>query len=181
MDEKLSKRLVIDTSIARAAGQTTGVAKDCRDLLSAVLHICHKLLMTNPIEQEWNKHRSPFARKWQVEMASRSKQLRLNIAPDLELWENIRQGTTTSRQERDAMHKDFHLIEAALATDKIVFSLDETARTLFAEAAQVIYDLGEIMWINPQTIPRTDWLAWLQAGTPLEPKYQLGYKQSTTS
>jgi len=54
-----------------------------------------------------------------------------------------------SDRGREEMEKDLHLIEAALATDHIVVSLDETAKEYFAKAAKHVSKLGQIAWINP--------------------------------
>jgi hypothetical protein len=65
MKNKHSKRLVIDACIAQAAGTTEhSSSKLSRECLSAVLNICHKIVMTPAISQEWNKHQSLFAKKW---------------------------------------------------------------------------------------------------------------------
>ncbi len=57
--------------------------------------------------------------------------------------------TAASDKDREEMEKDLHLIEAALATDHIVVSLDETAKEYFAKAAKHVVKLRQIAWINP--------------------------------
>ena len=52
-------------------------------------------------------------------------------------------------KDREAMLEDFHLIEAALATDRTVVSRDETVRNLFATASSRIGELKNIIWVNP--------------------------------
>ena len=50
-----SRRLVIDASIARACGGEDAVyptAKSCRDALMAVYDICHRVVMTEAIDEE---------------------------------------------------------------------------------------------------------------------------------
>ncbi len=48
------------------------------------------------------------------------------------------------------MLKDLRLIEAAIATDKIVISLDDnTARKFFIRAASQVDKLKNIVWVNP--------------------------------
>jgi hypothetical protein len=64
--------------------------------------------------------------------------------------------------------KDVHLIEAALAADKIVVSLDDQARALF--------DVGElrtILWVNPVR-HHPDCLAWLDEGAEPDERWRLG-------
>jgi hypothetical protein len=54
-----------------------------------------------------------------------------------------------TEKEREAARKDFLLIEAALLADRIVISLDDIARNLFARAAQTVGELRGFAWINP--------------------------------
>ena len=70
-----SRRLVIDASVARAAGDTSmhPTSRSCRDFLLAILEICHRFVMTQSIKEEWDKHQSGFARKWRVSMVARKK------------------------------------------------------------------------------------------------------------
>ena len=65
-----SRVLVIDSSIARAAGDTSNhpTARNCCDFLQAVLDVCHRIALTDPLRDEWNKHQSRFARTWRVSM-----------------------------------------------------------------------------------------------------------------
>jgi hypothetical protein len=53
------------------------------------------------------------------------------------------------------------LIELALGTDKIIVSLDETAREAFRKASQSVADLRSIFWVNP-TLPEDKALEWLK-------------------
>jgi len=69
----VSKRLVIDASVARSSGgedATYPTSVHCRDFLQAVLDICHKFVMTPDIKQEWDKHQSIFALRWRRRMVA---------------------------------------------------------------------------------------------------------------
>ena len=82
-------------------------------------------------------------------MAARKKFIKvISSAKDEDLRREIL-STAASNKDREEMEKDLHLIEAALAIDHIVVSLDETAKECFAKAAQRVGRLGEIIWINP--------------------------------
>ena len=59
------------------------------------------------------------------------------------------------------MIKDCLLIELALETDKIIVSLDETAREAFRKASQSVADLRNICWVNP-VLPEEKGLEWLE-------------------
>ncbi len=54
-----SKRLVVDASVAGAAGAAEhALSKTSRDFLQEVLTICHQIVMTPRILAEWKRHRS---------------------------------------------------------------------------------------------------------------------------
>jgi hypothetical protein len=76
MPTKISRRLVIDASVARSSGgeaATYPTSKHCRDFLKATLKICHRVVMTPDIMEEWRAHQSGFARRWRVSMEARKK------------------------------------------------------------------------------------------------------------
>lgn len=77
------------------------------------------------------------------------------------------------------MRKDFRLIEAALAADKTIASLDEAVRLLFDSAAISVTELKGIAWLNPD-IMEEECTAWLQSGAKHERKRLLGYKRGAS-
>ena len=66
------------------------------------------------------------------------------------------------------MLKDFHLIEAAMTTDRTVIALDEIVRALFCGASLTVGELRTIIWANPDNF-QDDVTAWLEAGAEPEP------------
>lgn len=167
--KKTSKRLVIDASVARSSGDqgaTYPTSVNCRDFLLAVLNICHQLVMTQDIKAEWDKHQSKFARQWRTQMVARKKLNYLDIPLNQYLWDSIEtMAASVSDKRIEEMTKDLCLIEAALATDKIVISLDEnTARKFFSEAAAKIDELKDIVWVNPDQVEEEQPLLWLEKG-----------------
>src|SRR5207248_3536986 len=110
-----SQRLVIDASVARAAGPQDAVhptAKLCRDFLLGVLDVCHHAVFSSSITDEWRVHQSGFARQWRVAMFARKKIEQLDDPVNRELRRQIEK-TTSDDKHQDAMLKDVHLIEAA--------------------------------------------------------------------
>ena len=75
------------------------------------------------------------------------------------------------------MYRDACLIEAALATDRTVASLDEQVRALFRQAADQVGELRAIVWVNPER-EEDDPILWLERGAPVEPDRMLGYALS---
>jgi hypothetical protein len=178
MPAKTSKRLVIDASIARSSGDENAVfptSKRCRDFLLATRDICHQAVMTAAIREEWNRHQSRFARAWRVSMVARRKLHIIDVPADEQLREKISQATTKTR-DREAMLKDTHLIEAAIATDQILVSLDETVRVLFTEAVGRIGEIRRICWANPDKIEE-GCINWLEGGAKNEKRRQLGFNE----
>ena len=73
------------------------------------------------------------------------------------------------------MFKDLRLIEAALATDKTVISLDDkTARKFFGKAAVQVDELKDIVWVNPDKIEEEKPIEWLENGAEAERDRLLG-------
>src|SRR5262249_52144021 len=133
---------------------------------------CHQIVMTQEIGEEWQRHRSNFARQWLSSMAARRKDHRLDEVLDKALRGRIER-VTSSEKNTEAMRKDYRLVEAALATDRIVISLDETARGLFAAAAYKVGELRHIIWVNAERSEEEP-IHWLENGARAERKRLLG-------
>lgn len=179
MSAKRSKRLVIDASIARAAGgpdATFPTSKHCRDFLQDVVTICHRIVMTTEINEEWRRHQSTFARRWLVSMYARKKVYwEDTVQPDANLRARISQAAT-SEAGRAALLKDCCLVEAALATDWTVTSLDDRVRQLLGDVAQQLGELRPIVWVNPD-VQEENCHRWLQTGADPERERQLGARE----
>ena len=92
--------------------------------------------MTPLLRHEWNRHQSLFAKAWLAEMISKAK---------VENIQDIRNEAVRAEAPGTlSAQKDLHLVEAALATDKIVISLDDTARAELSVPAA-----AEVMWVHP--------------------------------
>lgn len=72
------------------------------------------------------------------------------------------------------MRHDMLLIEAALATDRTVVSLDDEVRGLFKLNIDRLRSLGRILWVNPDQ-GEEDAITWLQSGARPERHRMLGY------
>jgi hypothetical protein len=179
MARKRSRSLIIDASIAHAAGPesaTHPTAKHCRDFLLAVLDVCHRITVSAAIEEEWNEHQSGFARRWRRSMFAKKKIDRIEVGADEKLRARLEASAATDRQAA-AMLKDVHLIEAAVAAEQRVVALDEVVRNLFREAAPSVAPLRGIVWVNPDKEEERP-LEWLAAGAPGDRFRQLGYRSA---
>lgn len=181
------RRLVIDASVARSCGgpdATYPTSVHCRNFLLAVQSERYHVVITPAITAEWNKHQSKFVSTWLTTMQRRGKvhYPKMNLAiidPLRDKIESItvREEDNTAlieRANRDAMLKDFLLIEAAMLTDKTVISLDERARTPFKITAYLVIELQEIVWVNPGKQEEQP-ILWLKDGAKPDKERLLGY------
>lgn len=177
-----SKNLVIDADVARASGgrgATHSTAMASRNFLQAVLMICHKVVMTAAIQEEWNKHQSSFARKWRRSMVAKRKLVVLNAFEQLDIRQQI-ESLSISNNNKEAMLKDFHLIEAALASGCRVVSLDDEVKNLFSATINNLLDLRAVLWVNP-VHDSVKVINWLENGAPIGgrqyQKWRLGHHE----
>ena len=143
----MSRLVVVDASVVRAAGETEHpVSSACRNCLEAIRGICHRVALTEPIREEWGRHMSRFSRKWRRSMAARQKPITVVDPNQLELrWDAY------SDAARAAIEKDRGLIEAALATDRVILTLDDSLRRALAERSDGEALLRNVQWIHPVT------------------------------
>jgi hypothetical protein len=170
-----SRRIVVDASIARSAGKTEHpVSRSCREFLESVLKICHRVVMTPEIREEWKKHRSVFSAGWLASMTARRKVEVCDPQADPAMLEKLRQARLTERSEA-AVRKDARLLEAALAADSTVASLDEEVRSLLKQISKQWGRIKPVVWVNPAR-PEEEVLSWLSAGAPMEKRKTLGFE-----
>ena len=180
MSRPASRRLVVDASVVRSAGGEGAVhpvAKRCRDFLLTVLFACHRMVVTPDIEDEWKRHRSAFASKWRYSMYAKKKVVYLADCRD----ENLRQkilAVTRDDPRSDALmeilDKDVHLVEAAIATDKVIFSLDEVAKAAFRRVAASFALVRPVLWVNPSDASHEAATTWLTTGGGQPDLWRLG-------
>ena len=114
------------------------------------MEICHQIVMTEAIFEEWKKHESKFARAWRIGMIARRKLVDLGDVSDVDIMDEF-DDLAVSQKDRAAMKKDALLITAALVADGLVASSDDTVRKLFSQACKNIARLGPVIWVNPAT------------------------------
>ena len=170
-----SRRIVIDADVVCAAGgeaATNELSRSCRDFLRAVHDICHRAVLSTELAAEWKKHQSKFTRKWRRWMDGKKKLSRRDCPANHALRSKVSAVLTES--ERNEAEKDFHLVEAALATDKIVISCEDKARGLFAKASASVPELADIMWVNVRAQAPGNLEVWLKGGAAMKKEYCLG-------
>ena len=167
MRSRDSKRLVVNASVARAAGgeeATVSVSISCTEFLETFRDECsHHVAMTPELSEEWEENQSKFAATWLRSMIARKRFDYVEPPVNQALRDEI-EGTATSENEVEDIQKDFHLLEVARATDHIIISLDETIRWLFARAAERVGEIRDIVWVNPEHMEEEEPIEWLQNG-----------------
>jgi hypothetical protein len=175
---KMSRRIVVDASVARSAGETEHpVSAACRDFMLTMLTVCHQVVLTVEIEREWKKHGSNFAVIWLAAMRRRRKVV--HVVPDAEVARLL--GSAVDRCSLDpvrqgAVRKDMLLVLAAWEADKAVASRDDRMRDLLASLVTEVEGLAGVVWVNPAAAAEGP-LEWLRAGARPERDRRLGTYQ----
>lgn len=173
----MSKRLVIDTDITSAAGDERSKdmeAKTCHDLLEKVRDTEHYFVITTDIWREWKQHRSNFAHDWLQTMYARKLVVKLGDVRNPLLRDKILK--SIKPKDHDAAEKDIHLLEAAIAADRLLISKNRKDMERFIAITDRVGEIQMIVWVNPMN---TDDLCfpWLENGCPAERHRMLGSKK----
>jgi hypothetical protein len=170
------KRLVVNASVACAAGgeaATKSVSINCTEFLEAFRDESpHHVVMTFELSEEWDEHQSNFAAEWLGNMIATKRFHYIELPQNRALYDEI-EATAVREEDVNAMLKDFHLLGAALETDQIIISLDETIRGLFKCASQQVGEIRNIIWVNPDQTAEGHPIPWLRNGAPPEPHRRL--------
>lgn len=160
--------LVIDASVAQAAGWSDHPESSAsRHFLRAVLDICHRMVLTPPLIEEWRRHQSSYTRDWRKSMYARKKIQLLEAEENPGLRKRVLD-PGAGAQLLEMRLKDLPLIEAALRADRVVVSLDEEARESFR-----FRELNVVTWVNP--LRERDRIgSWLEDGAPPVEEWKLG-------
>lgn len=173
-----ARRIVVDASVARASGERTPQARASVAALEALRQGKHIVVTSQTILAEWRKHASRFANTWLAELVSRGRIAHVDESvPQIDL-DALELAAKKHQAGFNLMVKDLLLVEAALATDRRILSLDEHAREAFRRACASIVALQKILWANPaQTTERVE--LWLRDGARREGERELGAKEQS--
>ena len=117
-----SKRLVVDASVLRAAGAAESVhpvGARCRDMLMVIRKADHRIVVTDEISEEWNRHASGFARSWRVSMETRGKTIKVRPTDCADVLTILRNSKNFSAPQTAIVEKDIHLVAAALSPPRV--------------------------------------------------------------
>lgn len=167
------RRLVIDADVLHSAGESDHpISSACRTFLETVFNVGHCVVITDAIQEEWRRHSdSRITRIWRRRMYGRRLFIWFQGEEDKILRGRI--NAAVDSDHKGIVNRDVHLIEAAIATDRLVTSRDETARGAFKIASNDIREIVEIVWVNP-TRACEEPIEWLQNGAKAESHRRLG-------
>lgn len=170
---KMSRRIVVDASVARAAGNSTHpTSRMCREFLLDMMTICHRMVVSREILIEWKNNASSFSVPWLAAMRVKRKVVTVDPEGTDSYVVRIRSMEDFTPQQITAMEKDLLLILAALETDRLIASCDSTAKALFIKASGQVNEIKRIAWVDPSDAS-DKCPDWLQSGARDMPERRL--------
>ncbi len=168
-----NRKIVVDTSVARAAGKLSkdrkdiNASKSAREILNAIRTKNHTAVFCEELSKEWDIHQSNFSRIWRVDMISRKRIdfVKINLIG----INNSINLSDASPSEKTAMRKDAMLLQSALQKDRIIISFDFKARKLFKILSKTESSLNKIQWCPASAT--CNCADWIESGV----KYQKGF------
>ncbi|MCX7046106.1 MAG: hypothetical protein NTX50_11550 [Candidatus Sumerlaeota bacterium] len=177
MSSPLSKEFVIDTDIVTSAGETDDpISSACREFLMSIYHICHRIILTDELDDEWNRHQSRFTVSWRGSMARRRKINRDHDCPENDALRRQLSKLNLDGNELTPIMKDIHLLDAALHSNKRIASKDDAVRRILRRNIQRLHSIKSIIWVNPAKKNENP-LQWLQQGAPDDDWRALGHEE----
>jgi len=138
------------------------------------MNICHCVVLTNELANEWEKHESKYSKMWRFAMKSKRKIFVSGSGSRIDLFSEIAPYADT-KKFRMALMKDIYLLQAALQSDRIILSTDDNAKSFYNNVAFNVKHIADIMWVNP-LVDFEDTITWLENGAPSESKRCLGHR-----
>jgi len=149
MNPAAPRNLVVDASIMHSSGTAEqGTSKASREALDAILRICHHVILTSDIREEWKRHASGYSQSWHVAMESKKKVNNLDSVNVEELASAIAESYMNST-DRERVEKDAPLINAALCSDKVIVTYDERLKKTMEKYSPLASISARIKWVNP--------------------------------
>ena len=158
-----SRSLVVDTNVARSAGLSVHPTSDtCRRVLETMIEGQHYVVLSATQFVEWQKHQSGYSKRWLVQMKAKKRWHVLAPEPDSGLIARAKKIACTEEVRQEIL-KDVHLLENALATDKVVLSMETNVFRLFNEHKKALKVPQPVAWVNP-TDDIGGCVAWIADG-----------------
>ena len=166
-----SRRIVVDASVLAPTGPPEG-PRCWRFLRTFRKKTSHRIVFSRELREECRRHETLFSKQWLTSMYAARRVDDHDATTDEDLRLAIRR-VPGKEAERQAMLKDAHLLEAALATDRAIASRDERLRGLLRAKISHLRAVRPVVWVNPGR-EEEDAVAWLIQGAKAEAQRRLG-------
>jgi hypothetical protein len=163
MTRKNGKRLVIDANIAHSAGTCeVPSSRYSRTSLEVVLEGDYVAVFNQSLRQEWKDHSSKYARIWWRSMAA---QKRIEDTEGEEFAQHLDRACLCLEHDtwKDALRKDFHLVQSALASGQTIISNEKHFPFFVATVCHTVKELASLYYANP-TVEGDICILWIKAG-----------------
>lgn len=189
------KFLVIDASVIISAAYPVDlllnvllapddpVPRLCQEVFETILDTRYRVVVTPEIQAEWDAHlqlprkqrerAQHYLYGWLAAMGQRGLVYTEKVPQRAALRHRI-EIANIDENIRAILQKDLLLIEAALATDRIIISRDDKARHHYSDLAYKVEELRVIVWVNPCQ-PEEQCIAWLKNGANPDEERRLGF------
>jgi hypothetical protein len=128
----------------------------------------HIAVFSAKLRQEWRKHASLLAKKWQVAMQQRR---RIEIAEGTEFAHLLEVACDCLKVDswKLALRKDFHLVQSALTTGQTIISNEKRLPKHLCASCEEVPELRKLYFANPER-ERDECIDWIKAGAKKDPK-----------
>jgi hypothetical protein len=139
-----------------------------RRCLEAIRLDEHVAVFSSKLRQEWRKHASLLAKQWQVAMQQRR---RIEEAEGAEYARLLDPACDclSGLAKKEALRKDFHLVQSALATGQILLSNETRLPSHLKSSCKSIPEFRRIFFANPEK-EKEECIDWIRAGAKKEPQ-----------
>lgn len=174
MSRKNCKQLVIDANLTYASGdfkfnpmidlEGPSAPDRSRQCLQAIFDEGHIAVFGRNLYGEWNRHvkDDSYAREWFKLMQRKSRVLLEDGDSYTSLYAPAC-ACLANDGERDALRKDFHLLQSALATGQLILSREVNLPRIVRRTCGEVKEFASLYYGNP-VCEGDDCRRWIKAG-----------------
>jgi hypothetical protein len=163
------KQIVIDANVAQGSSNDRmfnpilgDQGAQSRQCLQAIWEERHIAVFGRNLRDEWIRHASSYATSWFRNMEQKSRV----VLEDGEQFAKLAEPACACLSdvgEKNALVKDFHLIQSALATGQLILSNEVRFPKYVAAACAAVPELASLHYANP-AVEGDQCRLWIKAG-----------------